>query len=627
MGKQQTFAGLAWKGKGKVTRREQFLGEMNVIIPWARLLKVIEPHYPKAGKGRQPLGLEKMLRIYFLQIWFDLSDPAAEDAIYDSESMRRFAGIELSDDTIPDETTILRFRQLLEKHGLTEGIFEAIKDLLENKGLLLRSGTIVDATIIAAPSSTKNGSKSRDPEMKQTKKGNAWHFGMKIHVGTDKRGVVHTLTATNAAAADITQMNELLHGEEREVFGDQAYWKEADRQRFRAAGVRYRVNRRGTHQRPLTDYQKKINRGHWGQTRIPHSIIRNEPHHATLRGTIASPHPKRVRSSSRASLRLMTRPLRLEYPGALWHVYNRGVEQRDIFLDDGDRQLFVDLLIGAIDEYAWLLQAWVEMTNHFHLLIETPRTTLSRGMQALESDYAARFNDRHGRVGHLFQGRFGGELVEDATYLLTVSRYVVLNPVDAKMVAQPAEWRWSSYRATAGLTVRPSWLQTEKILGHFHPNDSHEAARRYREFIAAGIGGVANPFENVVAGVYLGSEAFIERVAELTGKCQWTANHSKAQRIGVAPSLESIRSIIEAEYGVSVGVKTWRSKRARAVFALVARRVRSAPWPAIGRHLGMSETGVRRLALDAAKVERQDRRLREEIERMMTRISECGMRV
>ena len=143
---------------------------------------------------------------------------------------------------------------------MTEAIFEAIKDLLENKGLLLRSGTIVDATIIAAPSSTKNGTKSRDPEMKQTKKGNAWHFGMKIHVGTDKRGVVHTLRATNAAAADITQMNELLHGEEREVFGDQAYWKEADRQRFRAADVRYRVNRRGTHQRPLTDYQKKINR-------------------------------------------------------------------------------------------------------------------------------------------------------------------------------------------------------------------------------------------------------------------------------------------------------------------------------------------------------------------------------
>ncbi len=259
MSKQQTFAGLAWKNKGKVTRREQFLSEMNQIIPWGLLLKLIGPHYPKAGRGRQPLGLEKMLRIYLLQIWFDLSDPQAEDAIYDSESMRRFAGVELSDDAVPDESTILRFRHLLEKHKLTEAMFEKINGVLEDKGLLLRSGTIVDATMIAAPSSTKNSTKTRDPEMRQTKKGNTWHFGMKVHVGTDRRGVVHSLVTTHAAAADITQMEALLHGEEREVFGDQAYWKEADRKRFRAEGVKYRVNRRGTHQRPLTDYQKKIN--------------------------------------------------------------------------------------------------------------------------------------------------------------------------------------------------------------------------------------------------------------------------------------------------------------------------------------------------------------------------------
>jgi len=260
MGKQQTFAGLAWKNKGKVTRRERFLGEMNAIIPWGRLKELIEPHYPKAGRGRQPLGLEKMLRIYFLQLWFDLSDPQAEDAIYDSESMRRFAGVDLSDDVVPDESTILRFRHLLEKHELTEAIFEEVKGLLEEKGLLMKSGTIVDATIIAAPSSTKNGTQSRDPEMKQTKKGNAWHFGMKVHVGTDKRGVVHSLTTTHAAVADITQLDALLHGTERELYGDQAYWKEADRQRFRAAGVRYRVNRRGSFHRPLSEYQRKINR-------------------------------------------------------------------------------------------------------------------------------------------------------------------------------------------------------------------------------------------------------------------------------------------------------------------------------------------------------------------------------
>ena len=260
MGKQQTFAGLAWKNKGKVTRRERFLGEMNAIIPWGRLMELIEPYYPKAGRGRQPLGLEKMLRIYFLQLWFDLSDPQAEDAIYDSESMRRFAGVDLSDDVVPDESTILRFRHLLEKHELTEAIFEEVKGLLEEKGLLMKSGTIVDATIIAAPSSTKNGTQSRDPEMKQTKKGNAWHFGMKVHVGTDKRGLVHSLTTTHAAVADITQLDALLHGAERELYGDQAYWKEADRQRFRAVGVRYRVNRRGSFHRPLSEYQRQINR-------------------------------------------------------------------------------------------------------------------------------------------------------------------------------------------------------------------------------------------------------------------------------------------------------------------------------------------------------------------------------
>jgi hypothetical protein len=164
MGEQRTFAGIAWSQKGKVTRREQFLAEMDAVIPWDRLLALVEPYYPKAGRGRQPLGLEKMLRIYFLQQWFNLSDPQAEDAIYDSEAMRWFARVELGDDVVPDETTILRFRHLLEQHRLTAAIFETVKELLTAKRLLLQSGTIVDATIIAAPSSTKNAARARDPE-------------------------------------------------------------------------------------------------------------------------------------------------------------------------------------------------------------------------------------------------------------------------------------------------------------------------------------------------------------------------------------------------------------------------------------------------------------------------------
>jgi len=259
MGSQRTFASMAWQAKGKVTRRERFLAEMDAVIPWSRLLALIEPHYPKAGQGRQPLGLEKMLRIYFLQQWFNLSDPQAEDAIYDSESMRRFAKVELSDDVVPDESTILRFRHLLEQHRLTKAIFDGVAGLLEERRLLLRAGTIVDATIIAAPSSTKNASATRDPEMKQTRKGGNWHFGMKLHVGADKRGIIHSVTATAASAADITEFPHLLHGQEREIFGDQAYWKEADRQAFAARGVRYRINRRPT-RKPLSERWRMINR-------------------------------------------------------------------------------------------------------------------------------------------------------------------------------------------------------------------------------------------------------------------------------------------------------------------------------------------------------------------------------
>jgi IS5 family transposase len=229
------------------------------VIPWPRLLGLIAPHYPKAGNGRQPLGMEKMLRIYFLQQWFNLSDPQAEDAIYDSESMRRFARVELGDEVVPDESTILRFRHLLERHGLTQAIFDSITGLLEERRLLLRSGTIVDATIIAAPSSTKNASATRDPEMKQTRKGKNWHFGMKLHIGADKRGIVHTVRATNAAVADITQLPDLLHGQEREVFGDQAYWKEDDRAFLESWGVRYRINRRPS-RRPLSQRWRMINR-------------------------------------------------------------------------------------------------------------------------------------------------------------------------------------------------------------------------------------------------------------------------------------------------------------------------------------------------------------------------------
>jgi IS5 family transposase len=259
MGGQRTFAGLAWSDKKKVTRREQFLAEMDRVIPWADLVALIAPHYPAAGQGRPPMPLERMLRVYFLQQWFDLSDPAAEDALYDSESMRRFAGVELSEDPVPDETTILRFRHLLEQHQLTEQMFALVRGLLESKGLLIKTGTIVDATIISAPSSTKNATGTRDPEMRQTFKGKAWYFGMKAHVGTDLHGRVHSLTTTDAAASDRSQLPVLLHGEEQMLYGDRAYWNDRDREACEAAGIRYRVNRRAHPTQPLSPRWRAIN--------------------------------------------------------------------------------------------------------------------------------------------------------------------------------------------------------------------------------------------------------------------------------------------------------------------------------------------------------------------------------
>lgn len=257
---QPTFAALAFANKKKKTRREKFLEEMDQVVPWGQLLKVIERHYPRAGNGRPPLGLEKMLRIYFLQQWFNLSDPGMEDALYDIESMRRFAGIELGQDEVPDETTILNFRHLLERHGLPKKLFARVTAHLEQSGLLLRQGTIVDATIVTAPRSTKNLTRAHDPEMSSTRKGTDWFFGMKLHVGTDTRGVAHTAVVTTARVHDSQVMDELLHGDEQALYGDRAYINEAKQKAFDAQGRRWRVQRRGRRQAPLNARDRQWNR-------------------------------------------------------------------------------------------------------------------------------------------------------------------------------------------------------------------------------------------------------------------------------------------------------------------------------------------------------------------------------
>ena len=221
---QTSFAQAEFADKKKVTRREKFLARMEEVLPWVRLLAVIAPHYPKGERGRPPLGLERMLRVYFLQQWYGLADEALEDALYDSQALRHFARLDLAAEGVPDATTLLKFRRLLETHDLCKGLFTAINADLTARGLLLREGTLVDATLIAAAPSTKNREKQRDPEMHQTKKGNQWYFGMKAHIGADRASkLVHTVVATAANVADITKTAELLHGEEQQVHADAGY--------------------------------------------------------------------------------------------------------------------------------------------------------------------------------------------------------------------------------------------------------------------------------------------------------------------------------------------------------------------------------------------------------------------
>ena len=216
-GKQLGFSDYELTTAKKQTKREKFLSEMDVVVPWQALIELIEPHYPKTSKkgGRPPYPLATMLRIHLLQQWYSLSDPAMEEALIEVPTMRRFAGIELISDPIPDETTILTFRHLLEKHDLGEQIFETVKARLSARGMTMKQGTIVDATLIAAPSSTKNKEGKRDPEMHQTKKGNQWYFGIKVHIGVDKdSGLIHSVVTTAANVHDLTQAGELLHGDE-----------------------------------------------------------------------------------------------------------------------------------------------------------------------------------------------------------------------------------------------------------------------------------------------------------------------------------------------------------------------------------------------------------------------------
>jgi IS5 family transposase len=234
---------------------------MDTVVPWRELEALIEPHYPRAGNGRQPVGLSIMLRVYFLQQWFNLSDPGAEDALYESPVLRRFAGVDLGRAAAPDETTILRFRRLLETHELCGQILDTVNQYLASQGIRISTGTIVDATIIAAPSSTKNAKQERDPEMHQTKKGNQWHFGAKAHIGVDSRDcIVHSVCTSAASVSDVHMLPDLLHGAEKKVWGDAGYQGQTEAIHAVAPAAQDMTSRRAKYKSGVDENERRKNR-------------------------------------------------------------------------------------------------------------------------------------------------------------------------------------------------------------------------------------------------------------------------------------------------------------------------------------------------------------------------------
>jgi IS5 family transposase len=278
---QKTFTDIEYESRKRKTKREEFLEMMDKIIPWNEWVYIIKPYYPDGKRGRPTRGIETMLRMYFLQIWFSLSDEMVEESIYDSHAMKNFMRINFYEEQVPDATTLLKFRHLLEENRLCEKLFKDLNDRLEANGCVMRGGSIVDATIIKAPSSTKNASGNRDPEMQQSKKGNDWHFGMKAHIGVDAgTGYVHTLTVTAANAHDITEASKLLREDDEVVYGDSGYLGIEKRDEIKNDAMKskidYRINRRpgAIRRRPMsiaTQWERHIeNRKSSVRSKIEH---------------------------------------------------------------------------------------------------------------------------------------------------------------------------------------------------------------------------------------------------------------------------------------------------------------------------------------------------------------------
>jgi transposase, IS5 family len=291
--KQTSFSQLEFESKKRVTRREKFLADMERVVPWSELEAAIGPHYPKGRRGRPPIGLARMLRVYFVQQWYGLSDEGVEDAITDSQALRGFVGIDLTREAAPDATTLLQFRRLLEDNGLTKTLFETINAQLSAQGLMMREGTIVDATILAAPPSVKNKDKARDPDMHQSKKGNQWYFGMKAHIGVDaESGLVHSVTGTAANVADLTETGKLLHGEEQTVFADAGYIGADKREELKDRDIDWQIAMKrgklkampeGSRHKKLFEQLERLKASVRAKVEHPFHVVKNLFHHKKVR--------------------------------------------------------------------------------------------------------------------------------------------------------------------------------------------------------------------------------------------------------------------------------------------------------------------------------------------------------
>lgn len=303
----------------------------------------------------------------------------------------------------------------------------------------------------------------------------------------------------------------------------------------------------------------------------------------------------------------MTRSLRLEHPGAIWHLTSRGNERRDIFQSDRDHRLFLDILAGVVNLHRWVVFAYALMSNHYHLLIETPLPTLSVGAKRLNERYAQAFNVAHERVGHLFQGRFNAILVERESHYLELVRYIVLNPVRAGIVRYPGDYPWTSYHATAGLAAAPSWLAFDEVLVEFGPGSRVERCERYREFVADGRGAEYKPWESLAGQIYLGGVGFCERMQMLAAPKREASAYPDAQRNVVRPSFAEVVALVAGFFGIDEERLRRRSHHpARKALAWLASQEAGAPFTLIGAWMGISGPAASKLALKAIALEARD---------------------